>query len=50
MGGKMEEKWEEKQGDATVRNCKKLQALRIEIYAYNYSYNVIGKGCDFSYL
>jgi len=46
----MEEKWEEKQGDATVRNCKKLQALRIEIYARNCGYDVIGKSCDFSHL
>ena len=47
MGGKMEEKWEEKQGDATVRNCKKLQALRIEIYVRNCSYDVIGKAVIF---
>ena len=39
-----------KQGDVTMRNYKKLQALRIEIYTRNYSDDVIGESCDFSHL
>ena len=40
---KQKEKWEEKQDDVTARNCKKFQALRIEIYTRKYSYDVIGE-------